>query len=56
MKIINKILTLVKEIKSKQVETIVITEKLCPHCTSRGMFVIKDKASLKTKSKKFNNS
>ncbi len=56
MKIFNKILTLVKEKKSKQVETIVISEKQCPHCTSRGMFVFKDNASLKAKSKNFNNS
>ena len=49
MKIFNKILTLVKEKKSKQVETIVITEKQCPHCTSRGMFVFNNNSKIKTK-------
>ena len=48
MKIFSKILTLVKEKKSKQVETILITEKQCPHCTSRGMFVFKDSSIQKS--------
>ncbi|MFZ1282465.1 MAG: hypothetical protein WAR59_16620 [Ignavibacteriaceae bacterium] len=46
---LEKIKTLVKENKSKQVETIIISKKQCPHCTSRSMFVFKDSTKTKTK-------
>ncbi len=49
MKLLEKIKTLVKENKSKQVETIIISKKQCPHCTSRSMFVFKDSTKTKTK-------
>ena len=48
MKIFSKILTLVKEKKSKQVEIIIISEKQCPHCASRGMLVFKDSSIQKS--------
>jgi hypothetical protein len=42
MNLFKKIKTLVKENKSKQVETIIISQKQCPHCVTRGMFIFKD--------------
>jgi hypothetical protein len=38
MRIAEKIRSLFNRSKSHQVETIIISEKQCPHCTSRGMF------------------
>lgn len=42
MKITDWIRALFNRSKSNQVETIIISEKQCPHCTSRGMFVFND--------------
>jgi|GEM_PF-2958784 len=52
MKLFERIKSLVQESKSKQVETIIISEKQCPHCASRGLFVFKDSVSTKTNFKK----
>ena len=49
MKLFERIKSLVSEFKSKQVETISISAKQCPHCVSRGMFVFKDTSNIKTK-------
>jgi len=49
MKSIERIKSLIKKSKSKQVETTIIFEKQCPHCTSRGMFVFNDTSTIKTK-------
>lgn len=42
MKIADRIRSLFNRSKSHQVETIIISGKQCPHCTSRGMFVFND--------------
>ena len=42
MRIADKIRSILNRSKSHQVETIIISEKQCPHCTSRGMFVFSD--------------
>ena len=42
MNFIERIKSLVKKSKSQQVDTTIIFEKQCPHCTSRGMFVFND--------------
>jgi hypothetical protein len=49
MKSIERIKSLIKKSKSKQVDTTIIFEKQCPHCTSRGMFVFNDTSKIKTK-------
>jgi hypothetical protein len=45
MRIADKIRKIFKRSKSHQVETIIISEKQCPHCASRGMFVFNDTPS-----------
>jgi hypothetical protein len=47
MKFIERILTLINKSKSQQVETIIISEKQCPHCAARGMFVFESSNKLK---------
>ena len=42
MRIAEKIRSLFNRSKSHQVETIIISEKQCPHCANRGMFVFND--------------
>ena len=42
MKITNKIRSLFDRSKSQKVETIIISEKQCPHCASRRLFVFSD--------------
>ncbi len=49
MKFIERIKSLIKKSKSKQVDTTIIFEKQCPHCTSRGMFVFNNTSKIKTK-------
>jgi len=49
MKFIERIKSLIKKSKSQQVDTTIIFEKQCPHCTSRGMFVFNDTSKIKTK-------
>jgi hypothetical protein len=49
MKFIERIKTLIKKSKSQQVDTTIIFEKQCPHCTSRGMFVFNDTSKIKVK-------
>jgi len=49
MKILERIKTLFIKSKSHQVETIIISEKQCPHCASRGMFVFNSPSDKKTK-------
>jgi len=49
MKSIERIKSLIKKSKSKQVDTTIIFEKQCPHCTSRGMFVFNNNSKIKTK-------
>ena len=49
MKFIERIKSLVKKSKSQQVDTTIIFEKQCPHCTSRGMFVFNDTSKIKVK-------
>ena len=41
MKISDRIRYIFNRSKSHHVETIIISEKQCPHCASRGMFVFK---------------
>jgi len=41
MKIADRIRSIFSRSKSQKVETIIISEKQCPHCVSRGMFVFK---------------
>lgn len=42
MKIADRIRSLLNRSKSQKVETIIISDKLCPHCASRGMFDFND--------------
>ena len=49
MKFIERIKSLIKKSKSQQVDTTIIFEKQCPHCTSRGLFVFNDTSKIKTK-------
>jgi hypothetical protein len=49
MKILERIKTLFNKSRSNQVETIIISEKQCPHCVSRGMFVFNSPSDKKTK-------
>ncbi len=42
MKIADIIRTIFNRSKTQKVETIIISEKQCPHCASRGMFVFND--------------
>jgi hypothetical protein len=49
MKSIERIKSIIKKSKSKQVDTTIIFEKQCPHCTSRGMFVFYKNSKIKTK-------
>ena len=49
MKFIERIKSLVKKSKSQQVDTTIIFEKQCPHCTGRGMFVFNDTSKIKVK-------
>jgi len=49
MRIADKIRSILNRSKSHQVETIIISEKQCPHCTSRGMFVFNDPPKIKSK-------
>lgn len=49
MKSIERIKSIIKKSKSKQVDTTIIFEKQCPHCTSRGMFVFNNNSKIKTK-------
>jgi hypothetical protein len=39
MKIADRIRSIFNSRKSQKIETIIISEKQCPHCASRGMFV-----------------
>lgn len=52
MKSIERIKSLIKKSKSKQVDTTIIFEKQCPHCTSRGMFVFNDRSNTQVNSSK----
>lgn len=49
MKITDKIRSLFNSLKSHNFETIIISEKQCPHCASRGIFVFKDTPKIKSK-------
>ena len=49
MKIADRIRSIFSRSKSKKVETIIISEKQCPHCASRGMFVFNDTSKIKSK-------
>ena len=52
MKFTDWIRALLNRSKSNQVETIIISEKQCPHCTSRGMFVFNDTLNISNTKKK----
>lgn len=49
MRIADKIRSLLNRGKSHKVETIIISDKQCPHCTSRGMFVFNNLSNTKIK-------
>ncbi|MEO8232796.1 MAG: hypothetical protein ABI638_10970 [Ignavibacteriota bacterium] len=49
MKFVERINSLLSKIKSQPVETIIISEKQCPHCTSRGMLIFGNNSELKPK-------
>jgi hypothetical protein len=49
MKITDRIRSLFNRSKSHQVETIIISKKQCPHCSSRGMFVFNNTSKIKSK-------
>jgi len=44
MKILDKIKSIFKNDNKVETEKIIITQKTCPHCVSRGMFVFNDNA------------
>ncbi len=54
MKFIERIKSLIKRNKSRQVETSIIFEKQCPHCTSRGMFIFNSPSQTKIRNGKSN--
>ena len=54
MMLLEKIKTLFNRSMARKVETIIISEKQCPHCTSRGMFVFKSPSQTKIKNSKSN--
>ena len=49
MKIKDRIRSLFNRSKSHQVETIIISQKQCSHCSSRGMFVFNNTSKIKSK-------
>ena len=54
MKLLEKIKTLFVRSRTHKVETIIISEKQCPHCASRGMFVFNSASQTKIKNGKSN--
>jgi len=52
MKIADRIRSIFSRSKSQKVETIIISEKQCPHCASRGMFVFNDTLNISNTIKK----
>lgn len=54
MRIAEKIRSLFIRSKSNKVETIIISEKQCPHCANRGMFVFNGTPKIKSKIGEFN--
>jgi hypothetical protein len=48
MRIAEKIRTIFNRSKSQKVETIIVSEKQCPHCASRGMFVFNNTPKIKS--------
>ena len=52
MKIADIIRTIFNRSKTQKVETIIISEKQCPHCASRGMFVFNDTLNISNTIKK----
>lgn len=42
MRIKDRIKYILDKIKARKIETVIITEKQCPHCASRGLFVFND--------------
>jgi hypothetical protein len=56
MKFYDRIKIFFKKHQNSEVETVIITEKQCPHCASRGMLIFKSdfetqKKDLKTNGK-----
>jgi hypothetical protein len=49
MKLFEKIKSFFKDDTSLKSEKIIIAQKSCPHCASRGMFVFNDNLNTKTK-------
>lgn len=49
MKLLEKIKSFFKNDTSIKSEKIIIAQKSCPHCASRGMFVFNDNLNTKTK-------
>jgi hypothetical protein len=49
MKLFEKIKSFFKDDSSIKSEKIIIEQKSCPHCTSRGMFVFNNNSKTKTK-------
>jgi len=50
MKVINSIKLFFNKLFSNKTETVVITEKHCPHCSSRGMYIFNSTSKTKIKS------
>lgn len=48
MSIADKIKTLFQRSKTNKVETVIIKERQCPHCVSRGLFVFSPSTEKKT--------
>jgi hypothetical protein len=48
MKLVKRIKSFFRNDNAIQSEKIVISQKSCPHCTSRGMFVFKNTSNIKT--------
>ena len=54
MKLLDRIKILINKGKIQQVETIIISERQCPNCASRGMFVFNNITESKSKNGKSN--
>ncbi len=54
MKLIEKIKSFLKDNSSIKSGEIIIVQKSCPHCASRGMFVFNTKSKIITKTDKLN--
>jgi len=49
LKLLDKIKSVFKNDNKVEIEKLIIVQKSCPHCASRGMFVFNNRSNFKTK-------